>query len=100
MLSFHVEEENLRTAHRTETLRSGVSGGVGQLPVSTGQSDQRQEFVQSVVRSLSTHRLLAGPAGPIGRGSAVTAVQMALPAVKQRWPTQLSTALTRQSLQE
>ena len=60
---FEVEEENLRAAHRAEILRP-LSAGVSswaQLPVFTGQSDQRQEFVQGVVRSFSTHRLLAGP---------------------------------------
>ena len=60
---FEVEEENLRAANRAEILRP-LSAGVSswaQLPVFTGQSDQRQEFVQGVVRSFSTHRLLAGP---------------------------------------
>ena len=100
-----MEEENLRAAHRAETLRPLSTllspASRAQLPVFTGQSDQRQQFVQSVgVRSLSTHRLFAGPAGPVRLCSAVTAVQVTLPAVKQRRPTQLPTALTRQSLQE
>ena len=65
MLKFEVEEENLRAAHRAEIFRplSAAVTSWAQLPVFTGQSDQRQEFVQGVVRSFSTHRLLAGPAG-------------------------------------